>query len=248
MTTGEYVYDYKDASLPNSPGSEDHDTQPSYSFARAEYSPATTYQDTGTYVVSDPYTTSTTKGYASQSDTNRVDCTWPLCLQTFGSFRDRDRHFRTVHSNNGERPYKCHREGCPASVTSWTNPEKLKAHNKRWHGPYTCQIVDCSRRIPHGFGSQRELDEHDRSEHGGPQTFSPASSQAYGLYSISKPEPVDKGKAVSYDFGPHSVVQDQQGFASYTPSSDFFPNYDGIAFATSSMSYLNPSVCIISIY
>jgi hypothetical protein len=93
-------------------------------------------------------------------DTSRVLCTWPGCSETFIWVSGRDRHYQTIHANNGDRPYKCLVEGCSANVKSWARIEKLRAHNKIWHGPYHCPVKGCSRGFPCGFGSQQDLDEH----------------------------------------------------------------------------------------
>ena len=99
------------------------------------------------------------------STSHALRCTWPDCSRTFTSISQRDRHYRTIHANNGERPYECRVAGCPASVTSWTTAAKLKQHNKQWHGPYHCLEARCSRGIPNGFGSQEELDTHMNEVH-----------------------------------------------------------------------------------
>jgi hypothetical protein len=99
-------------------------------------------------------------------DQRNVLCTWPLCEQSFNTVYERDRHFRTIHSNNEERPYKCVVNGCPAGVTSWTTAVKLRVHNKTWHGPYACSVPTCPRRAPNGFATQADLDIHARNEHG----------------------------------------------------------------------------------
>ena len=138
-------------------------------------------------------------------------CPEQFCSETFATANDRDRHFRTVHSNGGERPYRCLRAGCPANVTSWTNPEKLRAHNNSWHGPYPCSVLGCSRGMPHGFGSQQDLDDHSRTEHG---EYSPSSSRESGLQTFSKPVSVNYGRA--YDAMDTMVSQ----MAQTTVSSD----------------------------
>jgi hypothetical protein len=92
-------------------------------------------------------------------------CTWPFCLMTFPRIADRDRHYKTIHSNSGDRPYKCFVNRCPADVKSWTTAAKLRLHNKNWHGPYHCPEPGCSRGIPNGFGSQVELDTHQNRDH-----------------------------------------------------------------------------------
>lgn len=98
-------------------------------------------------------------------DTSRALCTWPGCPETFIRFSDRDRHYQTIHANNGDRPHKCLVEGCSANVKSWTRIEKLRTHNKNWHGPYHCPEKGCSRGFPCGFGSQLSLDEHILEAH-----------------------------------------------------------------------------------
>lgn len=165
-----------------------------YGSTTFSYSPYTAYPTTTTYGV-----------YEGWSGGENVACSEPSCGQRFGNTNDRDRHYRTVHSNNGERPYTCDRDGCPAGVKSWTNPEKLRVHNNKWHGPYPCQEPGCSRGIPNGFGSQRELDEHHRDEHGGLQTFAASSTQVYS----SSPAWVSteaKMTAPDYRIGPNYDV------------------------------------------
>jgi len=98
-------------------------------------------------------------------DAHDVPCSWPSCFERFRTDSDRDRHYRTVHANNGDRPYKCLVSGCQANVTSWTRPEKLRAHNNHWHGPYPCSVPGCSRGTFHGFPSSAALDEHRTREH-----------------------------------------------------------------------------------
>lgn len=196
----EYSYDTSPYTSATTAGTE-------YSYEPSYYSTATVASTAYTYG-SSSYTTPTTEAYPG--DTNKVYCNWPSCSQTFGSINDRDRHFRTVHSNNGERPYKCLREGCPAGVTSWTNPEKPRAHNNRWHGPYECPEPGCSRGFPHGFGSQGELDEHRTSAYGYLSKFSPVSSRAYRLDPTSESEPMGKEKAVLSDFGAYNTVETEQ--------------------------------------
>jgi hypothetical protein len=125
--------------------------------------------DFGSLEISDDqYTTSPNADTTSPVvlDQRNVFCTWPLCSQSFNTVNERDRHFRTIHSNNGDRPYRCVVDGCPAGVTSWTTAVKLRVHNKTWHGPYACSVPTCPRRAPNGFATQADLDIHTRDEHG----------------------------------------------------------------------------------
>jgi hypothetical protein len=50
-------------------------------------------------------------------------------------------------------------------VTSWTKADKLRLHNKHWHGPYSCSVVGCRRGWPNGYNSQAELDTHQDNVH-----------------------------------------------------------------------------------
>jgi hypothetical protein len=116
-------------------------------------------------------------------DTSRVLCTWPSCSESFIRISDRDRHYQTIHANNGDRPYKCSIEGCSANVRSWARIEKLRAHNKIWHGPYHCSVEGCSRGFPCGFGSQQDLDEHKLKAHSGGRRPSPENKMLSQLRS-----------------------------------------------------------------
>lgn len=198
-----------------------YESKPSHSSVDDITAPMQLYQIDDNHTPSEAYTT-TIGEYRSRSDGNNVACT--ACLQRFGNSNARDRHYRTVHSNKGERPYTCDREGCPADVRSWTTAGKLRAHNKNWHGPYPCLEMGCPRGSPHGFASQGELDEHQRFEHGSPEIL-PSSSPGYSFEPMSASEPLDKGKAVQSDdaTGPddagNTIISDMAQTSHLLPST-----------------------------
>ncbi|TVY71168.1 hypothetical protein LSUE1_G008387 [Lachnellula suecica] len=101
-----------------------------------------------------------------QATVDKVICTWPTCGLSFPTILERDRHYQTIHANDGERPHKCLVPGCQAGVQSWGKADGLRAHNKQWHGPYHCPEFNCVRGIPNGFGSQADLDSHCQTVHG----------------------------------------------------------------------------------
>jgi hypothetical protein len=103
-------------------------------------------------------------------------CTWPSCSMTFSTRSDLDRHIKTVHLNDGARPYRCLVKGCSANVRSWTTVRGLRAHEKDWHGSYACEVAGCSRGYPHGFGSKASLEKH-QEEH----LFDSKSNEEYQL-------------------------------------------------------------------
>jgi hypothetical protein len=119
---------------------------------------------------------------------SKVNCTWPTCSETFIRISDRDRHYQTTHANHGNRPYKCLFEGCPAITKSWARADKLRAHNKEWHGPYHCGVEGCPRAFPHGLSSQKALDAHEADAHSMSMPTSTReareSSEAQSSYSI----------------------------------------------------------------
>jgi hypothetical protein len=157
------------------------------------------------YSPPDPPSTFTTREYTSQYDEIDFACSDPSCTQRFGSRSDLDRHYRTVHSNKGDRPYVCLREGCPADVKSWTTAGKRRAHNNKFHGPYSCPVLGCSRGFPHGFGSQNELDEHQTSEHGLAQAYEMPTQLEFSNWTSDSR---GKGKAPSSNYvaGPNENV------------------------------------------
>jgi hypothetical protein len=125
-----------------------------------------------------------------------IPCTWPSCSETFKRESDRDRHYQTIHANNGARPYQCPIDGCTANVRSWARADKLRAHNRTWHGPYHCQVFDCSRAFPCGLRSQQELDDHMLEAHSGEMHFASGDTPSgFGKgkgtenYSYSSPQP-----------------------------------------------------------
>jgi len=115
--------------------------------------------------------TSSAKMASSSNDSSffasRFACSWPSCSLTFPRLSERDRHYITDHANNRDRPYKCDIEECQANVTTWARADKLRRHNKQWHGPYHCRFANCARRYPCGFASPSDLNEHIDSVHGG---------------------------------------------------------------------------------
>jgi uncharacterized C2H2 Zn-finger protein len=58
----------------------------------------------------------------------------PTCSMIFHRASDLERHHKTVHLNDGARPYQCPVDGCTANVRSWTTADKLRLHEKTWHG------------------------------------------------------------------------------------------------------------------
>jgi len=86
---------------------------------------------------------------------------------TFPRSADLERHHKTVHLNNGVRPYECLDLGCPANVRSWTTMRGLRLHEKNWHGPHSCSVPGCSRRDPFGFSSDADLEVHQLEHSGG---------------------------------------------------------------------------------
>ncbi|PMD23432.1 hypothetical protein NA56DRAFT_71340 [Hyaloscypha hepaticicola] len=90
----------------------------------------------------------------------------PECSMTFPRSTELERHHKTVHLNNGVRPYQCLVPGCPANVRSWTTMRGLRLHDKNWHGPHSCSVPGCSRRHPFGFSSEADLEIH-QAEHSG---------------------------------------------------------------------------------
>jgi hypothetical protein len=132
----------------------------------------------------------------SSSDRFQIICTWPSCSETFIRISDRDRHYQTIHANNGDRPYKCLVEGCSAGVKSWANAEKAKSHNKNWHGPYHCPVNGCPRAFPCGLRFKQDLDNHTLEVHSTNMLFSSADAGSmFGKakepenYSYSSPAP-----------------------------------------------------------
>jgi hypothetical protein len=97
------------------------------------------------------------------SESGNIEC--PICRRTFPRRADRDRHFNTIHTNKGERPWECAVETCPADVKTWATATGLRKHNKKWHGPYTCENAGCLRAAPNGFSSAIELRQHTEQEH-----------------------------------------------------------------------------------
>jgi hypothetical protein len=69
-------------------------------------------------------------------------------------------------------------------VKSWANAEKLKTHNKTWHGPYHCQVFGCARAFPCGLRSQQDLDNHTLEAHAGEMQF--ASGDAPSMFGKGK--------------------------------------------------------------
>ena len=57
----------------------------------------------------------------------------PICSMIFYRASDLERHHKTVHLNDGARPYQCLVDGCTANVRSWTTADKLRLHEKTWH-------------------------------------------------------------------------------------------------------------------
>jgi uncharacterized C2H2 Zn-finger protein len=57
----------------------------------------------------------------------------PTCSMIFHRTSDLERHQKTVHLNDGARPYQCLVGGCTANVRSWTTADKLRLHEKTWH-------------------------------------------------------------------------------------------------------------------
>jgi uncharacterized Zn-finger protein len=101
-------------------------------------------------------------GYSMTSD-ERIPC--PSCSQNFSRQADFERHYRTIHSNQGERPWKCTVVACSADVLSWASQNGLKKHRKEWHGPYGCSFQGCSRNVPNGFGTEADREQHHKTQH-----------------------------------------------------------------------------------
>jgi hypothetical protein len=125
-----------------------------------------------------------------------IPCTWSSCSETFKRESDRDRHYQTIHANNGDRPYRCPIEQCPANVKSWARADKLRAHNRTWHGPYHCPVLGCSRASPCGLRSKQDLDDHTLEVHFGGTPFASGNTPSmFGKgketenYSYSSPQP-----------------------------------------------------------
>jgi hypothetical protein len=161
--SGQYEYEYSATERTNEPGPLGASSFPNKSAIRPTSS---SYEGGGQYSTQSGQN-STLVASSTVYGGSDIPCTWSSCLESFRSVHDRDRHYRTVHSNNGDRPYKCLIDGCQANVTSWTRAEKLSAHNKQWHGPYHCPKLGCPRGSSRGFATQSDLDEHQVREHGG---------------------------------------------------------------------------------
>ncbi len=111
-------------------------------------------------------------------------CTHLGCVESFERGRDRDQHYENVHNNNDKkRPYKCTVPGCPAGVRAWKNQSGLRAHEKTWHGSFSCPYPSCQRSSENGFSSQSDLSIHLSSQHetqsyaGGPSTVDDITDQ-----------------------------------------------------------------------
>ncbi|KAH9221413.1 hypothetical protein DL95DRAFT_519408 [Leptodontidium sp. 2 PMI_412] len=75
--------------------------------------------------------------YSSRTNDNHTCST---CSLQFRRTADLNRHQRTIHANNGARPYKCEVPDCQAGVTSWAWEDGLQAHKEQWHSSSSSQI------------------------------------------------------------------------------------------------------------
>ncbi|KAF8853414.1 hypothetical protein BDZ45DRAFT_694311 [Acephala macrosclerotiorum] len=156
------------------------------------------------------------------------------CGRTFTRRSDRDRHFQTVHVDDGERNYKCDVGDCAAGVTSWRRPEGLRTHNKTWHS-YCCEEPGCSRGYPRGFRSQDALDAHNEANHLQYQSeytsYKPPNEPPYEIAS-SRPDPVHTNQPsmsipvppeTQISVGSHAMADKLDPRYKVQPSSFFVP-------------------------
>lgn len=136
------------------------------------------------------------------------------CDEPFPTAGERDRHYQTIHANDGDRPHKCNVPGCQAGVLSWTKEDKLRAHNKQWHGPHCCPENGCVHGYPNGYGAEKDLHDHLKTAHG---TLTYGSS-----YTATSLDSITEGVASTTlgTMGPHITTSDPR-----TNEEGFDPNY-----------------------
>ena len=176
------------------------------------------YSSYGSFEIPSRASTSVTMASSSNDSSfgaSRFACSWPTCSLTFTRLSERDRHYITDHANNRERPYKCEIRGCQANVITWARAEKLRRHNKEWHGPYHCYFPNCARQFPCGFASSLDLEAHVENVHGGGYSGSPnqAAPTTYTRDELDRPaQTMDQG------FSPAIVSPNYSSYSPFTGS------------------------------
>jgi hypothetical protein len=124
----------------------------------------------------------------TENDNKGKEILCPSCSMTFSRGSDLERHHKTVHLNDGTRPYKCLVIDCPADVKSWTTANKLRLHEKTWHNGDSNAEKSRTNQVPQAT-SQPEADmpvafytSSDYS-HSALNTYSPPTE----YYAISTP-------------------------------------------------------------
>lgn len=87
------------------------------------------------------------------------------CGIAFGDSSTLDRHFLARHLPEGRT--RCSISGCQSKSKGFDKyrRERLVAHNKKFHGPFICEIDGCVRGASNGFANEEELRKHMTQKH-----------------------------------------------------------------------------------
>jgi len=100
-------------------------------------------------------------GHVNNIHVNPLVCTRKGCddKKPFGKKCDLDRHIKSHHSAH---QFRCTYDNCPASsfLRDFPRKDKLKKHEREYHGEHCCQLTHCKRGPGNGFSSEDVLRKH----------------------------------------------------------------------------------------